>query len=345
MRSLREIKSLIAWTVAMVAVAVAIFWCAYLARGALLLIYCSFLLAIGFSPIVRLIERQKILPVGSRRFPRWLAILVLYLAILGFVALVASLIVPPIVRQAKSLWTEAPGMFDRAQNYLIAKGLLQERLTLREAMAHAPAGGGDAAGALAGAVMNLVGGIFGIITILILTFYLLVDADNLRLWMLRLFPRERRGRIDAAGREAMTKVSAWLGGQLLLGGLIGGSSAIGLWAMGIPFFSVLALLSGIGEMIPVLGPVLSAIPALAVAATLSLKKVVLVAVFFVVQQQIESHLLVPRIMSKQVGVSPVTVIVAILIGGQLLGILGALIAIPTAAILQVVAAELTADDR
>jgi predicted PurR-regulated permease PerM len=343
MRSIEEIKSLIAWTIGMLVLAVVVFWCAYLARGALLLIYCSCLLAIGFSPIVRLIERQKILPVGSQRFPRWIAILMLYLAIVSVLALVGSLILPPMVRQARSLWTALPDMFDRAQEYLISKGLLQEHLTLREAVAQAPGSGGDAAGAVAGAVVNVVGGIFGIVTILILTFYLLVDADNLRTSALRLFPRERRARVDAASREVTMKVSAWLGGQLLLGGVVGASSAIGLWALGMPFFYVLALLSGIGEMIPVVGPFLAAIPALSVAATVSLKKVALVAVFFVVQQQVENHLLVPRIMSKQVGVSPVTVIVALLIGGHLLGILGALIAIPTAAILQVVAAELTGD--
>jgi predicted PurR-regulated permease PerM len=159
--------------------------------------------------------------------------------------------------------------------------------------------------------------------------------------LLRLFPPDRRARADAAARDITLKVSAWLGGQLLLGAIIGGSSAIGLWLLGIPFFYVLAVISGIGELIPVIGPILSAIPALAVAATVSVQKVVLVLVFFVIQQQTENHLLVPKIMSRQVGVSAVTVIVSLLIGGKLLGILGALLAVPTAAILQVVWSELT----
>src|SRR6185503_7111855 len=125
---------------------------------------------------------------------------------------------------------------------------------------------------------------------------------------LQLFPSRRRARVDAATRAITTKVSAWLGGQLLLGGIIGSTSAVGLWLLGIPFFYVLALISGIGEMIPIVGPVLSAIPAVAVAATVSLKKVLLVVVFFVVQQQIENHVLVPKVMSRQVGLSAVTVI-------------------------------------
>jgi predicted PurR-regulated permease PerM len=139
-------------------------------------------------------------------------------------------------------------------------------------------------------------------------------------------------------------VSAWLGGQLLLGGTIGATSAIGLWALGIPYFYVLALLSALGEMIPIVGPILAAIPAIAVASTVSLKKVIFVIIFFVVQQQLENHILVPKIMSRQVGLSPVTVIVSLLIGGSLLGIVGALLAVPTAAILQVVASELLSEE-
>ena len=328
----------------MTALTVIVLWCAYLVRDALLLIYVSALLALGFSPLVRVIERQKVLPVGSARIPRWFAILVPYVVILGTITLLLLLIWPPLVAQAQALWAQVPDMFDRAQRFLVVKGLLNEHLTLREAMERAQGPGGAAAQKVAGAVVGLAGGIFGIVTILILSLYILIDADNLRRSMLRMFPAHQRARVAAATREVMVKVSAWLGGQMLLGAVIGTTSAIGLWALGIPFFYVLALVTGIGEMIPVVGPILSAIPALAVAATISLQKTVFVLIFLVVQQQLESHILVPRIMSRQVGVSPVTVLVALLIGGSLLGIVGAILAVPTAAILQVVANELLADD-
>ena len=339
-RSAREIKGLILWTIAVVATVVVVLYAAYLIRGVLLLVYCSVLLAIGFSPIVRLIERQKVLPVGSARFPRWLAILVLYLAIIGFIAFVLLLIFPPLVAQSRALWVALPNMFERGQQFLLDRGWLKEHLTMGEVVAKAPGTGTDAAGAVVGALVGVVGGVFGILTILILTFYLLIDADAMRASFLRLFPRERRAQVAAASVEVTTKVSAWLGGQLLLGAVIGTTSGIGLWALGIPYFYVLALICGIGEMIPIVGPVLAAIPALAVASTVSIDKVIFVAIFFVVQQQVENHLLVPRIMSKQVGLSAATVIVALLVGGQLLGIVGALLAVPTAAILQVIASEI-----
>lgn len=338
-------KPLILWTIAMVALAAIILWAAYLVRGVLLLIYISGLLAIGFSPIVRLIERQRLLPVGTRRFPRWLAILVLYLLILGTVTAIGFLIFPPLIKQAQELWRVAPGMldrgFERTQEWLIARGLLSEHLTWRQAVERADvaSGGEYAVGTVFTAITGFLGGLFGLFTILVLTFYLLVEADKLREVLLYMFPRRNRARVDAAARAITIKVSAWLGGQLLLGLTIGVTSAIGLWALGVPFFYVLALISGLGEMIPVVGPILSAIPAIAIAATVSWNKVLLVIIFFVVQQQFENHVLVPKVMERQVGVSAVTVIVALLIGGNLMGIAGAILAVPSAAIIQVLLNE------
>jgi predicted PurR-regulated permease PerM len=342
-RSAEESRALIRYAIGMTALAVLIFWCGYIVRHVLMIVYVSIVLAIGFSPIVRVIERQTLIPV-ARRLPRWLAILILYLAILGTLALVIALIFPPLVEQAQGLWQRRNEAFEKAQQFLISKGWLTEHLTMREAVERAPGGSGDAVGRVFGAVAGVAGGIFGIVTILILTFYMLVDSWSLRETALRFVPKHQRKRVDAASREVMMKVSAWLGGQLLLAGSIGASSAIGLWALGIPFFYVLALLSAIGEMIPIVGPILSAIPAIAVAATLGVKKTIFVIIFFVIQQQLENHILVPKIMSRQVGLSAVTVIVSLLIGGSLLGIVGAILAVPTAAILQVIANEVLIDD-
>ena len=325
----------------MTALTVIVLYAAYRVRNVLLLLYMSGLFAIGFSPIIRLIEKQRLLPVGHRRFPRWLAILVLYLFIIGTLVGIGMLVFPPLYEQGKELVDQAPQMFDRAQQFLIDRGLLKEHITIQQAVERAPVGEGEggATKTVFGAVMGVLGGIFGFLTILILTFYILVDADNLRDAMLQLFSKEERPRVAAASKEIVGKVSAWLGGQLLLAGIIGVTSAIGLWALGVPFFYVLALISAIGEMIPIVGPFLAAIPAIAVASTVSFQKVVLVIIFFVVQQQIENHVLVPKVMERQVGVSAVTVVVALLIGGNLLGIVGAILAVPTAAILQVLFAE------
>jgi predicted PurR-regulated permease PerM len=338
-----NIRSLILYAIVMTALVAAVLWSAYIARDALLIVYVSILFAMGFSPIVRVIERPRFLAL-TKRLPRWFAILILYVAILGTIALVLFLIFPPLVEQGQGLWQKRTELFERGQEYLLSKGVLKEHLTMREAVERAPGAGGNAVGHVAGAVVNVAGGIFGVVTILILTFYMLVESWSLQHQALLLFPRKHRARVDAASRVAMVKVSAWLGGQLLLAAVIGTTSAIGLWALGVPFFYVLALVSAVGEMIPVVGPIIAAVPAIAVAATVSMKTVLLVVLFFFLQQQLENHILVPKIMSRQVGVSAVTVIVSLLIGGSLLGIVGALLAVPTAAILQVIISELMTED-
>lgn len=333
-------RRLAAWIIAMSLGGIVLLGALYLARGVLLLIYISALLAIGFSPIVRLIEKQRLLPVGTRRVPRWGAILALYLLFLGVLFGIGLMIVPPLADQAQALWTELPNMFARAQDFLVQRGILDHRLTLKEAVERAPGAGGDAVGTVAAAVFGFVGGLVGLITILILTFYLLVEADSIRDGFLRLFPARNRARIAKASGEVTIKVSAWLNGQLLLAGIIGTTAAIGLGLMGVPYFYVLALIAGVGEMIPVVGPLLSSLPALAVAATISMKMVLFVAIFFILQQQFENHVLVPKVMERQVGMSAVTVIIALLIGADLLGIVGAILAVPTAAILQVIFQEI-----
>jgi predicted PurR-regulated permease PerM len=132
---------------------------------------------------------------------------------------------------------------------------------------------------------------------------------------------------------------------MVLSFVIGVTAGIGLYLIGIPYFYVLALICAFGELIPVVGPVLAAVPAVIVAFTASPQQAVIVIVYFAAQQFIENNFLVPRIMERQVGVSAVTVIVALLIGTELLGIVGALLAVPTAAIIQVLVEDYLARDE
>ena len=331
-------RPLILWTISMALGGVVLLYTLYLIRDVLLLLYVAGIFAIGFSPIVRWIETQRVPMV--RRLPRWLAILVLYLFIISAIVGVCALIFPPLIAQARAFWDHLPELVAQGQQFLIDRGFLQRQLSLQELLQRAPGTGGDTVGRIIGAAWGFFGGIFGLFTILILAFYLLVEADGIRSSFLRLFPRGRRTQVAKASAEVTVKVSAWLNGQLLLAAVIGTTAAIGLWLIGVPYFYVLALIAGVGEMIPIVGPILAAIPAVAVASSVSGGTALWTAVFFLVQQQVENHLLVPKIMERQVGISPAVVIVALLIGGSLLGVMGAILAVPTAAILQVIYQEL-----
>ena len=130
-------KGLILWTLAMVMIAVAVSWLVFLARGALLIVYVSVLLSIGFGPIVRTIERHPV-KRGDRALPRWLAILVVYLVFVAALTITGFLVIPPLVDQAQELWRRLPSMLDAAQNFLINRGLMNHRITLEEAVRNAP---------------------------------------------------------------------------------------------------------------------------------------------------------------------------------------------------------------
>jgi predicted PurR-regulated permease PerM len=320
-------------------------WAAFLVRGALLLIYISALVAVGLSPVVTRLERRRIR--GNKPLPRWVAILEVYLLLVVVIVILAVLVVPPLIEQARAFWMAIPDLLDRAQTWLVERGILRQKLSIGEAVQQATgSGGSDAVSAVVGAISGFVGGVFGFLTILILAFYLLLDSRKLFRSFIALFPKGERDRVEDASRRISSKVSAWLAGQLFLAAVIGSTAAVGLGLLGVPYFYVLAMIAALGEMIPVVGPILAAIPAVAVALTVSPATALFVGIFFLVQQQIENHVLVPKIMERQVGVSAGMVIMALLIGGSLLGIVGAILAVPTAAVLQVVFQELmpAADD-
>ena len=341
MNSEREFTRRLVKTIVFIAVAVIVLAALWAAREALMLIYISALIAMGFAPVVRLIQRPRA-DSGRSRVPRVLAILVIYLAIIAVVVLVGMMVVPPLIEQATLLWADLPQYFNRFQTFLISHNLLAHRVTLQEAVQSAPAGAsGNAVGTVLLALWSLVGGVFGLITILILSFYLLIEAESLFNYVTRFVPQPQRAKFTTGSREAVLKVSAWLRAQLILAGVMGVFAAVGLGLMGEPYFYVVALIAAVGETIPIIGPIIGGITAVTVAITKSPVLALKVGVYFLVLHQLEANILVPKIMERRVGVSPVTVMIALLIGGALWGLIGAILAIPTAAILSVVVEEVS----
>src|SRR5581483_11456877 len=216
---------------AMAAIAAAIAWALYLARHGLVLVYVSVLLAVAMSPLVRLVERRALRPIGRFRLPRPLAILVVYLTVLGALVGLGFVLAPPIATQAQAFWAALPGLLDQLQGFLLR---------------HAPTL--DLVGTLQATLGQFVGGLFGAVVIVFLTFYLLVESQTLFEEALRFCPAERREEVRAASVEVTRKVSGWLAGHLILGGIMGGTTALVLGLMGIPYFWVLAILSFVGEL-------------------------------------------------------------------------------------------------
>ena len=330
-------RSLIRYASVVLALTVVALWALYLVRGPLLLIYVSALFATGLAPLVRMIERSKVL--SKRGLPRTVAILMIYGAVIGSIVGIGAAIVPPLVSQSEQFWKDLPDRLESFQRQLTSWGVIAPEASFKDLLARLPAGG-DAVGVVLGALWGFVGGIFGLVSILLLTFYLLVESEAVFNLFVRLFPRGDRRRVSTLSGMAAVKISAWLGGQMLLGLIIGTLSATGFFLMGLPYFFVLALIAGVGEMIPMIGPLLSAIPAVLVALTVSPGLALGTAAFCWSLQLLENNVLVPKVMGQTVGLNAVTVIIALAVGSELLGIVGALLAVPTAAIIQVLFEQL-----
>jgi predicted PurR-regulated permease PerM len=333
-------RSLIRYACVAVVITAILLWTLYLVRGPLLLIYVSALFATGLAPLVRVIERQRVVALSRKRLPRAAAILVIYGTVLGFLGGLGAAIVPPMVQQSQEFWKRLPEYMDSAQQRMTQWGLISADASYKDLLQKAPAGSGDAVTVVISTLWGFVGGIFGLITILLLTFYLLVDSQRAFDAFVRLFARRDRNKVKEIGELVAVKISAWLGGQMLLGLIIGTLSALGFFFIGVPYFFVLAVIAGIGEMIPMVGPLLAAIPAVLVALTVSPGLALATAGFCWVLQLLENNVLVPKVMGETVGLSAVTVIASLIIGSELLGFVGALLAVPTAATVQVLIEEL-----
>jgi predicted PurR-regulated permease PerM len=328
-------------TLVIVVLVALVVWALFLAREALLLIYIGGLLAVGLTPLVRLIERLRMRKIGIRRVPRTLAILIIYLVFLAVLLGLFLMVVPPVVYQITEFSRNLPTLIERLQNELIKYGVMERALTFGEAIAKAPEGGGSSTvSAILGTAQSVLGGLIGIVTMLILTFYLLVDSERMLEGFLQLVPRARRQSAADAARTSARKVAAWLGGNLILAAIMGTATAVGLFFMNVPYFYVVAVIAAVGELIPVLGPMIAGVVAVAVAMTVSMKLALAALAYFVVLHQLEANVLVPKVMEKQVGLSPVAVIIALMIGSEVHGLVGAILAVPTAAILMVIFEEL-----
>lgn len=306
-------------------------WVAWAIRGVLMLVYVSALFAVVLSPAIELIRRIQ---VGKWRPGRPTAILVLILVGVGLVAGIALLMAPPIFRDLQAFAQDLPrrtaGLMARLQN--LPFGITFDPTVLET---HAA----EAVGGAFGVFRTITGGLMGVLTCVILTAYFIVDGQSAFQWALSLVPAAHRPRVAATMVRAEARVRHWLMGQAALMAILGASVAIVFWLLQIKYFYALAVIAGLLNIIPVMGPLTAFVLACIVAVFDSWGKLIGVVVFFAVYQQVETAVLTPRIMKLSVDLPPLAVIIALLVGGALAGILGALIAVPTAALIAVLTDE------
>jgi predicted PurR-regulated permease PerM len=316
--------------------------------AAYLLVQVQFVLIVAaLALLFATIVERPVQIIERRLIPRPIAILVVYVAIISSVVGLFFLVSPVISREAAVFRDEAPEQIQelradwlQSSNPLLSgpgKDVLGKIIGFFD-NPQAPEGGVSM-----DVVTNLVGGlaagIVGFVSGLIIAFYYLMEKDLLRRLVVRQFRSDKGQRIDRIWGQVEAQVGRWMRGQLVLCVIIGTMATIGYAAIGLRFWPVLGLIAGITEAIPIIGPWLGGIPAVIIALTQGWETAALVIVFLVVMQTTENAVLVPRVMKGAVGLTPLTVFVAIMAGTEFIGIPGALLAIPFAAGVQVIIAE------
>jgi predicted PurR-regulated permease PerM len=297
------------------------------------------LLALLFATIIE----RPVSELERRHIPRGLSILFVYIGIIGTIVLATILIAPTIQNEAQRFRTEAPAQLAQ---------LRDDWRTSKSSFLSGP--GADALDraiqeinnpsappqeVTIGLVTGIGGGLVGAITVLVMAFYYLMEKAFMRRLVLMQVSFANRERVARVWDDVEAQVGRWLRGQITLCAIIGTASLVGYGLMGIRFWPLLGLWAGITEALPIVGPWLGGIPAVIIAMTQSWDKALLVVAFVILLQATENAILVPRIMKGAVGLSPLTVFVAILAGTQYLNIAGAFLAIPCAAAVQVIISD------
>lgn len=312
---------------------VAVFF-VYLIRDALALLFVSVIFAAAVDPWVDWLQKRK--------FPRAISILMIYAILLAIFSLVVLMMIPPVTQEIGQIVSNFPSYYEK-----ISTGVYSLR---DQALEGTAAVGNDSivsaletlsltlaqtTKSIFVTITSIFGGLFSLLIVLVITFYLTVEEDALKKFTRYVVPSKHRTYTMDLIERMQIKIGLWLRGQLLLSLIVGILTYIGLSILGVKYALLLALLAAIFEIIPYLGPWLSAIPATLVAFSDSLVKVALVIVLYLIIQQLENNLIVPKLMQKMVGLNPIIVIMAILIGVKLGGIIGGLLGVPVAAAISV----------
>ncbi len=310
-----------------------------------ILLLISTIFASGLAPLVGLVERWH-LPRGWQ-FSRGVAISLLYLALFVAVGGILTIILVPAVQEAAGFVQNLPAFLIRVGGWLAdlqrAMPWLPDFSAMLDRLPQQIAGLTRYGSQAAGVAFQFLGGLTATIAVLVFTFYMLLEGARIKASFLSLFPPKEQPRVDRVLGRIGAKFGGWLRAQLLLSSTIAAIVAASLGALGMPFPLLLGIVAGIGELIPMVGPALGAAVAVLVALSQPLWRLVGVVIFYIIVMNVEPHVLVPRIMSRVVGMSPILTLVALLAGIKLLGILGGLIAVPVAAALQVIASEIAGE--
>lgn len=298
----------------------------YLIRDIIALFFISLVLASVINPLASWFETKSL--------RRGTAVILLYGLIIALIALIVTSLVPAAVaetrdllKNADAIWASLLNTLGPLRDFVASHGLSD---SLKEYLSGATSGVSVAAGGIVATIRGFFSGIVSLIIVLVVTFYMVVSEDALKRLFRTVSPEAYQPYLIDLFARIEKSIGSWARGQLILSVIVGSAVYVTLKILGVKYALVLALAAGIAESLPYIGPAISAIPAILIALTQSPVKGLLTGAMYVVIQQTENHILVPKVMQKITGLHPIVSIFALLIGVKVAGLIGALLAIPAA---------------
>lgn len=298
-------------------------WFLFEIRSILIAIFIAYIITAALSPAVIFLQRKGL--------PHVLAVAVPYFITLVFCILLIVPLVPFFIAQVQSLFTGFPLYLDKAVTLL---GLQADFSEINAFVTSEFDTIGKNAITL---TTRVFGGLFSLLTILVVSFYLLLESETIKTNLANLFPKSYHKQIVITFSQIEERLGAWLRGQLLLSIIIGIITWIALTSVELGTVALpLAILAGILEIVPTIGPIIASIPSIIIALTVSPATAVFVVIIYIVVQMLENNILVPKIMQRAVGLNPIVIIVCVMAGTKLMGVMGALLSIPLVSLLVII---------
>lgn len=307
-------------------VALAFLWAI---RDIIVILLLALILASAMEPMVDYFNKKRV--------PRAVSVLTTYILVLGLAALVIYLLIPPVIYQFKLLEANWPEYSAKFQNKI--SGTVLENFGIFDFFQNFITGGQNT---VVSRTFGIFNGFFSFVTVLVISFYLVAEEKGMKNFISTLLPEKHHDFIFQLVQKVQKKMGLWIIGQIILSFCIFALSLIGLYILGVKYALFLALLAGLLEVVPYIGPFLSAVPAVFFAFIQSPPLALAVAILYLLIQKTESYVLVPKVMEKTIGTSPLVVLIAILVGFKLAGVVGLLIAVPLAGALTVIVNEFSA---
>ncbi len=318
-----------------VLVIMAALWFLYLISDVLALLFVAFIVSSALSPSVNAMERRKV--------PRVVGILLIYLAILGVVGLMLFLLIPALVDQVSQLALNFPVYSERL--LAIVRGFQSQALDanlieqIKRGLSAMESGLLTFASGLFLKIFDVIGGVVALSVVIVLSFYMTSQEHVIQRALTFVMPKRYEEYVNHLITRIQQQIGKWLRAQLILSFIIFVLSYVGLTILGVDYALTLAMVAGLTEFVPVIGPIVGAVPAAFIALNQSPWLALWVIILYLVIQRLENDLLVPKVMQHTVGLNPLISIIALLIGAKLAGIVGALLAIPVTTALGVIVSD------